>query len=138
MTSIILLQSPPLIMFISCSHLAVSALPARLLERNYYGQASLLLQNSRRLQLEFVRAGSEDIPELTPVCFVKTSVFQPDQSWPRTCVVWTKLAGEEEEGTLGTILSYLHHSGKCLLMQVRIFASHFLFLIIVIVLPGSC
>ena len=125
-------------MFISCSHLAVSALPARLLERNYYGQASLLLQNSRRLQLEFVRAGCEDIPELTPVCFVKTSVFQPDQSWPRTCVVWTKLAREEEgeEGTLGTILSYLHHSGKCLLMQVRIFASHFLYYSY-IGLPGS-
>ena len=122
---------------ISCSHLAVSALPARILERNYYGEVSLLLQNCRRLQLEFVRAGCEDIPELTPLCFVKTSVFQPDQGWARTCVVWSKVAREGEEETLGTILSFLQHSGKCLFLQVRIFVLPRSF-IIDIVLSGSC
>ena len=97
-------------MSISSSHLITTALPARILERNYYGEVKVHLHPSRDLQLEFVRAGCDNIPELTPVCLVKTSVFQPDQGWPRTCLVWT----------LGTILSYLHHSGKCLL-QVRIF-----------------
>ena len=115
--------SSSLTISISSSHLTVSALPARILERNYYGEVKVLLQNYRNLQLEFVRAGSgcDNIPELSPVCFVKTSGFTPDQAWPRTCVVWTKLTrGEEGEGTLGTILAYLHHSGKCLLLQVRI------------------
>ena len=109
-TPSIIPQAPPLTLLISSSHLSVSALPARILKRNY-GELNILLHNSRRLRLEFVRAGCDDIPELSPVCFVKTSVFQPDQGWPRTCLVWT----------LGTILSYLHHSGKCLLLQVRIF-----------------
>ena len=122
-TPSIIPQAPPLTLLISSSHLSVSALPARILERNYYGELNIHLHNSRRLRLEFVRAGCDDIPELSPVCFVKTSVFQPDQGWPRTCLVWTKLSREEEEeeGTLGSILSYLHHSGKCLLLQVRIF-----------------
>ena len=113
-------------MSISSSHLTTTALPARILEKNYYGEVKVLLHPSRDLQLEFVRAGCDNIPELTPVCLVKTSVFQPDQVWPRSCVVWTKLArGKEEEGeaTLGTILAFLHHSGKCLLLQVRIFFS---------------
>ena len=110
-------------MSISSSHLTTTALPARILERNYYGEVKVHLHPSRDLQLEFVRAGCDNIPELTPVCLVKTSVFQPDQVWPRTCVVWTKLARGEGEATLGTILAYLHHSGKCLLLQVRIFLS---------------
>ena len=85
-------------MTLSSSHLTVSALPARILERNYYGQN--VHHHHQSLQLEFVRAGGcDDTPELTLVSFVRTSVFQLDQAWPRTCVVWTKLArGEEEEG----------------------------------------
>lgn len=97
-------------MTLSSSHLTVSALPARILERNYYGQN--VHHHHQSLQLEFVRAGGcDDTPELTLVSFVRTSVFQLDQAWPRTCVVWTKLArGEEEEGTLGTILPGLPSS----------------------------
>ena len=128
------------IILICFSHLAVSALPARILEKNYYGELNILLQNYGNLQLEFVRRpGCDVIPELTPVCFVSTSVFEPDQAWPRSCVVWTKLTrGKEEgEGGLAAILSYLQHSEKCLLLQVRTISSLSSFYYTLLLFSGS-
>ena len=96
------------------SHLATSGLPARVLERNFYTETSICLNNNTRLRLE-MRAGASSPPELTPVCFVKTSTFQPDQLWARTSLAWSKLPDDLQ---LATLLSVLRHSGRCLLLEV--------------------
>ena len=96
------------------SHLATSALPARMLERNFYSEASIALSNSSTLQLE-LRAGVPPIPQLRPLGFVKTAVFQPDQVWLRSSIVWSKHA---EDARLAALLSFLKLSGRCLLLQV--------------------
>ena len=102
------------------SHLATSTLPARVLERNYYSHTSISLNNNTNIQLE-LRAGPVTIPELTPVCFVKTSVFQPDQVWQRTNVVWSKL---ETDDQLNALLSFLQLSAKCLVLEVGNIETH--------------
>ena len=96
------------------SHLATSALPARMLERNFYTEASIALGNNCAIQLE-LRAVGPAIPQLRPLCFVKTGVFQPDQAWLRSSVVWSKHA---EDAQLAALLSFLKLSGRCLLLQV--------------------
>ena len=99
------------------SHLTESSLPAKLLDRNYYGHGDISLGPDKpSLQLEYVASTGLALSGLVTMGVAGVGMFSDVTTWARARVasVWSR---DHHNTSLVTLLTFLDQSSQCLVME---------------------
>ena len=97
-------------------HLSESSLPVKMLARNYYGQGEMTLDNNVVIKVEFISNDqSRQLSSgLRGLGVTSVKMFTSVQRWLQSVSVWSQ---DHDDHGLVSLLTYLHHSQQCLVLE---------------------
>ena len=97
-------------------HLSESSMPIKMLERNYYGQGELTLDNNVVIKVEYVsNIQSRQLSSgLTGLGVTGVKMFGSVHRWQQCLCVWSQ---DHHDHSLVSLLTYLQHCQQCLVLE---------------------